>query len=132
MRRLNNLPTEFRGCIWDEGWEFDAPCILYYPVKRYTPFAGNSGGVDCLVEGLCCDISLHGIKKIDCGFTKSELRELKLRGWGLRFDRRRNARHVRIRGKWRKEDGDIYFYVTSRKERTGPFPWEAKKKLKYD
>lgn len=120
-RLLNNLPIEFRGCIWDEGWEFDAPCILYYPAKRYTPFAGNSGGVDCLVDELCCDISLYGIGKIDRGFAKSELNEFKARGWGLRFERRRNARHVIIKGKWKKEDGEIYFDITSRKEKTGPF-----------
>lgn len=28
---VGHLPTEFRGCQWNDGWEFDAPAVIYYP-----------------------------------------------------------------------------------------------------
>jgi hypothetical protein len=40
--KLAKLPTQFRGCIWDAGWEFDAPCVIYSPVQIYS-HGGNSG-----------------------------------------------------------------------------------------
>lgn len=118
---MSDFPTEFRGCIWDEHWEFDAPCVVYFPVKRYSPNAGNSGKIDNLVEDYCIELALGN--KPDRGFGYGTLVEFIRRGWGKRFERRKNARHVVIKVRWFTGDnGDLEFEFTHRYETAGPPP----------
>ena len=90
------LPTEFRGCMWNDHWEFEAPCVVYFP-SEYAAFkaAGNTGGIDSIVEDICINISL-GWEHNDGGLAS----ECEWRGWGKRFGRRKDAHHVVIKGHW--------------------------------
>ena len=114
---MSKYPTEFRGCMWNDGWEFEAPCVVYYP-KRYAAFKsdGNTGGIDSLVEDITMAIE-EGDEHSDGGLA----RECEWRGWGKRFDRRRNAHHVVIKGQWLLgSDGRIEWSERSRTETYGP------------
>ena len=109
-------PTEFRGCIWDEGWEFDAPCVLYYPwFWRRFGIGSNNERIDSLVEDACWDYT-HKDGQARSSKQRDLEREMRWRGWGSRFDRRRRAEHVVIRVKW---DGDDY-EIVERIESIGP------------
>ena len=106
-------PTEFRGCIFDDGWEFEAPCVVYYPRKyrRYT-HGNNSMTIDNMVEEIACDI-MDGRPHQDGDIE----REMEWRGWGARFDRRKSAEHVVIKGHW-SDDG--WFEIDSVDRYWGP------------
>lgn len=113
---ITTFPTEFRGCQWDDGWEFEAPCVVYFPSK-YAAFKsdGNTGGIDCLVEDICMNLSL-GREHNDGGLAD----ECEWRGWGKRFDRRRDARHVVIKGRWGlSKEGEPEWHQDSRTENYG-------------
>ena len=91
------LPAEFRGCIWDDGWEYDAPCVIYYP-PQYARFdaGGNSHTMESMVEDIVADIA-DGREHSDGGID----RECEWRGWGRHgFARRKRAEHVVIRVAW--------------------------------
>lgn len=112
-----SLPTEFRGVMFDDGWEFDAPCVVYSPrpMRRFR-VAGNSGGIDALVEDICCDITC-GLELGDGGLE----RECEWRRWSLRgFAKRKRAWHVVITGRWARRDGELEFEPTGRVETYGP------------
>lgn len=115
----------FRGCIWDDGWEYDAPCVLYSPVKRYG-IGGNSGHIDSMVEDIASDISCCIAVRHD--WTADDLREFEWRGWSPRgFARRKNARHVEIVvGFHATEDGELEAKVLRRREQRGPFAKQRK------
>jgi len=103
--------------MWDEHWEFDAPCVVYSPFVRYRP-GGNAGEIDRIVEDIAFELT-EGRRppRIDADVR----RESEWRGWSLRgFARRRAAWHVVIRGKWVHEDGFLVFTPTSRRESWGP------------
>lgn len=117
---MSDFPTEFRGCIWDEHWEFDAPCVVYFPVKIYSPNAGNSGKIDQLVEDYCIRLALG--ESPEKGFSANDIFEFKWRGWGTRFERRKKAHHVVIKVRWFIEDGEQCFEFTHRYETAGPPP----------
>lgn len=113
---IATLPTEFRGCVWNDGWEFDAPCVIYSP-KKYAAFksAGNTGGIDQLVEDICMNLAL-GWDHNDGGLSG----ECAWRGWGKRFDRRRSARHVILKVRWSTDtEGQPVWREISRKETYG-------------
>ena len=80
VKPLVGLPVEFRGCMWNDGWEFDAPSVIYYPSKfvRYGD-GGNSGVLDRLVEDICFDLA-EGNPTNDAGLAE----ECEWRGWGKR------------------------------------------------
>jgi hypothetical protein len=106
--RICDLPSEFRGCQWDDGWEFDAPAVIYFPRKyRRYGYGGNTGAIDYLVEEICMDLA-NGRKPCDGGLAL----ECGWRGWGARFDRRRDAWHVVYRVRWFLEDGEVQWEVT--------------------
>ena len=109
-------PTEFRGCMWDDGWECDAPCVVYYPPEyARICYGGNNSAVDDLVEDICIDIA-DGRPHNDGGLDA----ECKARGWGLRgFARRKRAEHVVIKVAW---DDDGAPEIVSRTESIGPPP----------
>jgi hypothetical protein len=114
----------FRGCMWDAHWEFDAPCVVYSPVKRYG-FGGNSGEIDHMVDSVCCDIALG--KLTWSGWHESDVREFKWRGWwrwGFRW--RRRAWHVVIVVEFYRSGDGLLWRVVSRKERYGLWgKWEV-------
>ena len=109
---VGNLPTEFRGCQWNDGWEFDAPCVVYYPrrFRRYG-YGGNTGAIDDMVDEICYALACEN-KPTDGGLAQ----ECAWRGWGPRFDRRRDARHVVYRVRWWVESGVVKWEVTKRRE----------------
>lgn len=111
-----SFPTEFRGVQWNDGWEFDAPCVIYYP----PPFmcfgiGGNTGHLDSMVEDICMNLSLkwdHNDGGLD--------RECEWRGWSKRgFARRRDARHVVFKVKWQEGPDGPEWTVVDRKETYG-------------
>lgn len=105
----------FRGCIFDDQWEFDAPCIVYAPVKRYG-IGGNSGKIDDLVEDICFDLSSG--KDVQRGFSKFNLQEFKWRGWSPRGFARRRAWHVEIKVKFVLDEYKMLSWkVIGRKEK---------------
>ena len=112
---VGHLPTEFRGCQWNDGWEFDAPCVVYYPrrFRRYG-YGGNTGAIDDLVDEICYALACEN-KPTDGGLEQ----ECAWRGWGPRFDRRRDARHVVYRVRWWVESGVVHWEVTKRCETYG-------------
>lgn len=95
-------PTEFRGCMWNDGWEFDAPCVVYYPRKyACAGYGGNSGAIVQLVEDICFSIE-EGEPHHDGGIDK----ECEWRGWGRHgFARRKRATHVIVKVRW-SDDGE--------------------------
>ena len=117
-----DLPTVIRGCMFDDGWEFDAPCIIYYPFFKYGD-GGNTGHLDNMVEDVCIDLSIDDTQPD----FNSELHELEheceWRGWSMKgFQRRKNAWHVELRLRWfRKPNGELDFEITERLEQRGPF-----------
>ena len=118
------LPTEFRGCAWDDGWEFDGPCVVYYP-RRYMRFGigGNNGTIDSIVEDICFDLG-EGKTPHDGGLAK----ECGWRGYSMRgFARRKNAEHVVVRVKWvLDETGRPWAEVIERTWTMGPPERRAK------
>ena len=112
------MPTEFRGCIWDDGWEYDAPCVIYFPwAFRRFGIGSNSYALDSIVEEICFDIgalaSIH-----DGGLA----RKCQWRGWGLRgFGRRKKAEHVVFHVKWTPDEcGRMWGEIVRRTEYWGP------------
>lgn len=73
----------FRGCMWDDHWEFDAPCVLYTPVKRYG-YGGNSGKIGQMIEDVCIDLSLSRSYSVAIPFGPGSLREFGWRRWSPR------------------------------------------------
>ena len=112
---VGHLPTEFRGCQWNDGWEFDAPCVVYYPRKylRYG-YGGNTGAIHDLVEDICMDIAA-GNEMHDGGLAD----EIAWRGWGKRFERRREAWHVVYRVRWFLDNGGLAWEITEQVETYG-------------
>ncbi len=86
----------FYGCVFDDGWEFDAPTILYHPIKRYSANYSNSSGVESLVENACIDHLCNG-DDVSTKWCDSDLSEFNWRGWNPGgFKRRKKAQHVKI------------------------------------
>ena len=86
---------EFRGCIWDDGWEFDAPCVLYRGAK-VSGYGGNYGEIENMIESALIDAMISG-KPLPSQWSPSDLHEFKCRGWSPRgFARRKAAYHVRV------------------------------------
>ena len=109
---LGDLPTEFRGCQWDAGWEFGGPAVVYYP-GRYRLLAGSEFvTVDSLINRICARIARGHPAHDGC---------LSLCEYGPRFDRRRRATHVVIRVRWYQDERTpLWFEQISRRETWGP------------
>lgn len=113
------LPTIFRGCFWDAHWEFDAPCVIYFPVCRYG-FGGNSYTFDRLVENVCIDLAIQG--EVHSGWSSSELNEFDWRGWShADFPKLPEAWHLKTHVRWFEYDDQVRFEMFDRKEQWGPF-----------
>jgi len=115
------LPTEFRGCQWDDGWEFDAPCVVYAPWEyRCEGAGGNSGAIDSLVDDVLYDI-IRGDDQAREARAAALDREAKWRGWGRGYSRRRRAWHVTIKIEWVIMGGKpVDYSIISREESEGP------------
>lgn len=121
---MSELPTEFRGCFWEEpGWEFSGPGVIYYPprFRRYAE-GGNSGALDDAVEDIAFGIG-EGDEPDDGGLED----ECERMGWSLRgFARRKRAWHVVFRVTWMTdEDGRPMLDDVQRTETYGPPPVDA-------
>lgn len=87
---------EFKGCTFNDGWEFGQPAILYSPVCRY-----GDDSVYRLVEDVCIDFCAFGEARRD--FTDSDNQEFQWRGWARTgFRRRKAARHLTFRVRFYK------------------------------
>jgi hypothetical protein len=104
LTQIANFPTEFRGCTWNDGWEFGNPAVIYYP-KQYRCYGETN--LDQVVEDICISLAI-GQKLSDGGLAK----ECEWRGWGPRFDRRRDAWHVLYKVRWFVKDGEIIWDIT--------------------
>jgi len=116
---IERLPTVFRGCMFDDGWEFDAPCILYFPYRRYG-IGSNTFKLDEMIYDLCFDIAEEiPIRK---GFGKYTLEEFLSRGWSPRgFAKRLRAWHVVFEVRWYRDDyGHLCVEIVDRRETWGP------------
>lgn len=121
MRIHEPCKIVFRGCQWDDGWEYDAPCAVYAPIRRYG-YGGNSCSIDDLVDSICGDLA-EG-KDVPRDWTPADFKEFEWRGWSPSgFSRRRRAVHVEIVSQFLQEplDGEWYWNVASRREQEGPF-----------
>lgn len=119
---LSALPTEFRGCTWNDGWEFECPAVIYYPPHLMAfESVGSHGNIDPLVEDICTNLAL-GWPHNDGGLAD----EAKWRGWSLKgFARRRDATHVVIKVRWEpgtKDDAGPIWTEVSRVPTKGPPP----------
>jgi len=90
---------EFRGCVWNDGWEFDAPLIIYSPVERFFDSHWISqAAIERKVEDICIDLCIDG--EIRDRFSKSDLKEFTWRGWSVPgFRRRKSAVHGTVKVK---------------------------------
>lgn len=117
----NNKTTTFRGVMWDDGWEFVAPLVVYSPVKLYE-VGTNTGGIERMVEDYCidfvCDRNPLG------EFSDLELKEFKSRGWNADgFSRKRKGHHVKVEVKWFYDsDGQKAFEIVNVSEQYGKQP----------
>lgn len=104
----------FYGCVWDEGWEFGLPAVVYRPKKyrRYSDQGTNCGIIENIVEDICIRELSNRQPKDGC---LSE--EMSWRRWGERFDRRKDATHVRIEVVFSDND----FEFKSIRTKYGPF-----------
>lgn len=108
---------QFKGCCWDAHWQFDAPLIIYSPIKRYS-FSGSicKEAIYDAVEDI--GIDLCGYENVANGFSDWDLKEFKWRGWSLRgFSRRKNAIHATYLMKLQyDEDGERSFEIVEHSE----------------
>jgi hypothetical protein len=113
------LPTEFRAVSWNDGWEFDMPCVVYFPAKyAHFEIVGGTGVAELVVDAICMNIVL-GHKPNDGGLA----RECEWRGWSInRMGRRKAAWHATIKVRWFIEDGELAWAFTSSKETYGARP----------
>ena len=49
-----------RALSWDDGWEFDCPVAIIYPVLRVYE---DGRGLDQAIEDLCIDACIDGVLK---------------------------------------------------------------------
>ena len=102
--------------MWNDGWEFEAPCVIYHPRKlmRYA-HGGNTGTLDDLVQDITYNLG-EGLPPNDGGLED----DCKWRGWskdGMR--RRRDAWHVVFKGEWANTEDGPEWRQTSRTETYG-------------
>ncbi len=86
----------FRGLMWDEHWDFDAPIIVYSPVTKYS----SSGSVCAtsivdVIEDACIDLCLGA--DLPTEWSEGALKEFAFRGWDPKeFGRRKTAIHAEV------------------------------------
>lgn len=121
---MDNLPTKFRGVIFDDGWEFDVPCVIYSPVERYG-IGGNSGHIENMVEDYCIDLCLGN--KPRNKLSVFERKEFRWRGWNMRgMCKRKKAVHVLVMVKWSKNArGELEFEMVGTEKQYGKQPKSA-------
>lgn len=114
---LTELPTEFRAVCWNDGWEFEAPLVVYHPAKyAFYKHVGSAHEAESAIEDITMRISL-GMKISDGGLKE----DCEWRGWSRRgFARRKAAHHVVIKGYWQSDKDGPAFTQTSMDVTWGP------------
>lgn len=111
-----NLPQKgtrvrFRGVTWNDGWEFDAPCVIYKPILRIFHVGGSAKEeIERCIETICIDLCvLDKCLKM----SSFEQREFKWRGWSIKnLSRRKNAVHAQYDAIfWQSNHGDPTFEI---------------------
>jgi hypothetical protein len=112
------LPTLFRACMWDDGWEFGAPGVVYFP-RPYLRYGEvyDAGGLDDMLADILDGI-VEGLPASDGGLAD----ECEWRQWGAGFARRRQASHVAYRVQWISLDKGLSWSIAKRTETWGPGP----------
>lgn len=103
-----------RGVMFDDGWDFDAPIVLYSGF-----LALSDGGSICresiyhAVESSCLDWVMDG--NIPNQWSDLQTKEIRWRGWSERgFRRRKNAVHAEFKVKLiHEDDGTRNFEILS-------------------
>jgi len=96
MTDLDGKTIIFRGCSWDDHWEYDAPAVVYSPYKSYSPNGGGANTAADLVQSICSDLADGELERVKAGWG-SDLKEFQWRGWSpAGFRRRRAATHVEL------------------------------------
>lgn len=111
---------EFRGCTWNDGWEFGAPTVLYMGTKEYSEL---DAGIDNLIEEILIDV-LDSDEPLKKEFSSTDLKVFKWRGWSPRgFARRKRAYHTRVIVKIKQgpHDGELEWDKILQEEQEGPF-----------
>lgn len=87
----------FKGVIWNDGWEFDAPMIIYSPVCDYSEDGSIvESAIESRVEEICMDLC----DPEDERFTPSsiwgpaDLKDFEWRGWSTKGFKRRKGVHA--------------------------------------
>ena len=106
-------PYIFRGVMWDDHWEYDAPCVLYGPVKRYG-IGGNTGHLASMIEEMCELITL--VEELPVEFSDHDLKEFKWRGWSPRNFARRTGWHIRCTVAFHREKYGLNFRMGKMRE----------------
>lgn len=86
----------FKGVCWDDGWEFDAPCIVFEPVIRQAEVGSLCReSVLGVVEDICIDLCIDGEVM---GLDPKTDKEWKWRRWTVAKIRRKpNVHEVKVR-----------------------------------
>lgn len=108
------FPTEFRGCVFEDGWEFGSPSVIYFPPEytAYSSNGSNTGEIEQMVYNICEDLAC-GRPHNDGGIA----RECEWRGWSRRgFSRRKSAWHIILKVEWQHSKHGPVATVVSRTE----------------
>lgn len=115
---------EFQGCAWEDGWEFDAPCVVYSPLKRYGCGGSIPWSVYQLIEDVCIDLVCG--EDVREGWHASDLKEFDWRGWDKDgFANRKSACHLRVTMEFFEVESmddkttELYFRCVKAEEREG-------------
>lgn len=97
----------FRGVSWSEpDWEFDAPSIVYSPVKRYS-FSGDAeADIQEAIDEVCESKGL-----INAEWEPSDLKEFKWRGWSTSGFRRRKGNRKSVTGFFECDENGYWDWV---------------------
>lgn len=106
----------FKGVAFNDGWEFDAPVIVYNPVQRYDCTGGVSlYAIEAVVEDICIDLCVF--PHIKERFSESTLEEFDWRRWSVKgFPRRKKALHgeVKVRFEWDEDNQKSFAFLSSK------------------
>lgn len=84
----------FRGVVWNEGWDFDAPVIIYEPVCSYRSDGSIcEAAIEQAVEDICIKLVLGDDVRTE--WSPQDMKEFTWRGWNPnRFSKRKRAVHA--------------------------------------
>lgn len=121
MFKFHQLPTTIIGCMFDDGWEFDMPTIIYFPFL-ISGYGSNDGKLYDMTECLCRAIVDENHNQI-AGWESHLKEECAWRGWSIGgFSRRKNATHIQFNIIWAQDyHNGLHFSIVDSVKKQGPF-----------